>query len=114
MDTIEVAIAGELEHGSPLLLTCGIACIPPEAIEEYEIVYRERRAPDVMPGDLLIVEPRTTAFTGELVVAFQGPNLYLGRWWAKHGLRELRLVPDESVEGEVDVAGVVTVIVRQS
>src|SRR5205823_1563338 len=114
MDTIDWEIAGELEHGQPLYVTADTARIPPEAIEEYEIVYRVRRAPDFLPGDLLIVEPRTTAFTGELVVAFQGPNMFLGRWWAKHGLRELRRAPHVSEEGTFEVAGVVTVIVRQS
>src|SRR5438105_764945 len=78
MDTIKVEIAGELEHGKPLFLSCAIACIPLEAIEEHEIVYRVRQAPSFLRGDLLIVEPRTTASTGELVVAFRGANLYLG------------------------------------
>ncbi len=113
MDTIEVEIAGEVEQGRPLFLSCAVARVPPEAIDEHEIIYRVRRAPDLERGDLLIVEPRSTAFTGELVVAFRGPNLFVGHWWAKHGLRELRLAPHESVEGEFEIAGAVTVIVRQ-
>lgn len=59
------------------------------------------------------MEPRTSASTGELVVATRGPDLFLGRWWAKHGLRELRLAADKRVEGEFEIAGAVTVVVRQ-
>jgi hypothetical protein len=112
MDTIDVEIAGELVQGQPLFLSCAVARIPPEAIDEHEIVYRVRRAPEMEKGDLLIVEPRNTAFTGELVVAFRGANLFLGRWWAKHGLRELRAAPNQSIEGEFQIVGAVTVIVR--
>jgi hypothetical protein len=113
MDLIEVELAGEFEQGRPLYLSAAVVRIPPEAIDEHEIVYRVRRTTEMAErGDLLIVEPRNTAFTGELVVAFRGASLYLGRWWAKHGLREVRLAPLESVEGEFEVVGAVTLIVR--
>ena len=64
-------------------------------------------------GDLLIVEPRKKAATGELVLARGGENAFIGRWWAKHGLRELQET-GQNIEGELRIAGAVTVIVRQS
>jgi hypothetical protein len=113
VDLIEVEIAAEIEHGKPFVVSGALVRIPPEAIDEHELVYRVRRAPDMRKGDLLIVEPRNTAFTGELVVAFRGPNAFIGHWWAKHGLRELRLEPDnQTVDGELQIAGAVTLIVR--
>lgn len=110
MDTIEVEIAGELEHGRPLRLSAAVTQMPPEFIDEHEIVYRVRRAPDMEKGDLLIIEPRTTAFTGELVVAFGGSNLFLGHWWAKHGLHELRT--EGETFSDLIIAGAVNAIVR--
>ncbi|HEX3533471.1 MAG TPA: hypothetical protein VHT23_04565 [Gemmatimonadaceae bacterium] len=112
MDLIDVELAGEIEQGRPLLVSGSLVRIPAETIEEHEIVYRVRRAPEVEQGDLLIIEPRNTAFTGELVVAFRGVNVYLGRWWAKHGLQELRETPEIGLPGEFQVVGAVTVIVR--
>lgn len=107
-------LAGEIEQGQPLFVSGDVARIPAETIDEHEIVYRVRHAPDMQRGDLLIVEPRNTAFTGELVVAFRGTRLFLGRWWAKHGLRELQEQPMQSLPGEYEVAGAVTLIVRPS
>ncbi len=111
MDTIEIEIAGELEHGRPLRLSTAVTRMPPEYIDDHEIVYRVRSAPDMERGDLLIIEPRNTAFTGELVVAFLGSDLYLGHWWAKNGLQELRVETGETIE-DVLIAGAVTAIVR--
>jgi len=114
MDLVQVEIDSEIEQGKPLKVTGAVVRIPPEVIDEHEIVYRVRRAPDMEKGDLLNVEPRNSAATGELVVAFLGPRAYLGHWWAKHGLRELRPVLGESITGELQIAGAVTVIVRES
>jgi hypothetical protein len=108
-----VAIDAEIEHGKPLSFSGAVARIPPEAREEHEIVYRVRRTTDMAErGDLLIIEPRNSAATGELVVAFRGPRAFLGYWWAKHGLREVRWAPGESINGEIQIAGAVTLIVR--
>jgi hypothetical protein len=113
MDLIEVPIDAEIEHGKPLYVSGAVARIPPEAIEEHEIVYRVRRTTDMAErGDLLIVERRSTEATGELVVAFRGPNAFLGHWWAKHGLHELHVSREEAITGELLIAGVVTLIVR--
>jgi SOS-response transcriptional repressor LexA len=40
-------------------------------------------------GDLLIVEPRSHAATGEFVIATIGGRAFIGRWWTKHGARSL-------------------------
>jgi hypothetical protein len=109
-----VEIAAEIEHGQPLFITGGVARIPPEAIDEHEIVYRVRSAPELDPGDLLIVEPRNTASTGELEVCFRGPRVYVGRWWAKHGLRELHPTVLAAIKGDLSIVGAVTLIVRSS
>jgi hypothetical protein len=92
----------------------GSACNrdPDEPRRSRVLVYRVRRAPDMQRGDLLIIEPRNTAATGELVIAFQGPRAYVGHWWAKHGLRELRSEHHEPITGDLQIAGAVNAIVR--
>ena len=39
--------------------------------------------------DLLIVEQRGNAATGELVIARLHERVFIGRWWAKRGSRAL-------------------------
>jgi hypothetical protein len=51
-------------------------------------------------GDLLIGEPRKKAATGELALARCRQSAFLGHWWAKHGLRELR-IENETIPGEL-------------
>jgi SOS-response transcriptional repressor LexA len=42
-------------------------------------------------GDLLVVElrPRGRASTGELVIGKIGRQVFVGRWWSKHGQKAL-------------------------
>jgi hypothetical protein len=107
-----VRIQAEIEHGKPLFETSESALIPSEVLEDHELVYRVRRAPEAEPGDLLIVEPRSVAATGELVVVTRGNNAYVGHWWAKHGREELREHPDKPLTGEFQIVGAVNLIVR--
>jgi hypothetical protein len=106
-----VRIHAEIEHGKPLLETSESAFVPSEVLEDRELVYRVRRAPQMEPGDLLIVEPRSTAATGELVLASLGKTAYVGNWWAKHGLRELRS-SNLALTGKLRILGAVNLIVR--
>lgn len=65
-------------------------------------------------GDLLIVEPREHASTGELVLATVQERAFLGRWWTKHGTRKLLDSACEVIADtpELLVIGAVTLIAR--
>jgi transcriptional regulator with XRE-family HTH domain len=123
---VEIRTAGELRHGlpvdesksEPLLL-------PASLVEEEEIVFRVRgdelREHDILDGDLLIVQLRTTgkAATGELAIGRIGDRVYVGRWWQKHGqkalmtdgLAEVTVGPSKR---SLKVVAVINQIVRQS
>jgi SOS-response transcriptional repressor LexA len=116
MRETSIVIFGEIAQGEPIRENAGEAFIPSHILEVGELVFRCRGSlPSlgIESGDLLIVEPRKKAATGEVVLARGGPNAFIGRWWAKHGLRELQET-GQSIEGELRIAGAVTVIVRQS
>lgn len=104
-------LAGEIEQGEPLHIAPDDISLPPELVEEYELLYRVRRVPGFSRGNILIVEPRNTASTGELVLAMKGPRVYVGRWWAKHGLRQVQVDGGGIIEG-AEIAGAVNQIVR--
>ena len=112
MDTISVEIAGEIMQGEPLFLSGEHVALPPELIEEeLELVYKLRTPVAELPaGTFLIVELRSSAYTGELVVAALGPRIYVGRYWGKYGLRELRshdgktIIENPSIVGSVNQA----------
>lgn len=104
-------IAGAIEQGEPLSIDAVPVSLPLELVEEYELVYRVRYVPGYRPGDILIVEPRNHAATGELVVAVKGPRVYVGRWWAKHGLRQIKPDDGDVIEG-AEIAGAVNQIAR--
>ncbi|HXH91107.1 MAG TPA: hypothetical protein VNN25_05965 [Thermoanaerobaculia bacterium] len=114
MDYAQVLLHAEFEHGKPLGDTAAVVSLPPKVIDDHEIVYRVRRAPDMKRGDLLVIEPRSTAATGELVVATRGKNAYVGHWWAKHGRKELLEHPNKHLTGEFQIIGAVNLIVRLS
>lgn len=105
-------IHAEIDQGKPLFRTSESVLIASEVLEDHELVYRVRRAPEAEPGDLLIVEPRAVAVTGELVIATRGKNAFVGHWWAKHGRQELREHGHETLTGEFHIVGAVNLIVR--
>ncbi len=116
MRETSIVIFDEIEPGAPIRENAGAAYLPTHLLEVDELVFRYHGSlPSfgIESGDLLIVEPRKMAATGELVLARCGPNAFIGRWWAKHGLRELQET-GQSIEGEIRIAGAVTAIVRQS
>jgi SOS-response transcriptional repressor LexA len=111
-----VVLFDEIENGNVIRKNVGEACLPTKLLEVHEQVFRYRGSLPSLGiecGDLLIVEPRKKAATGELVLARCGEYAFIGRWWAKHSLRELQET-GQSLEGELRIAGAVTVIVRQS
>ncbi|HEX6158797.1 MAG TPA: helix-turn-helix domain-containing protein [Thermoanaerobaculia bacterium] len=95
-DWLEVKLAGELRQGEPLDESKDeIVSLPQSLMEEGEIVFRVRgdglRDQGMNDGDLLIVEPRPRgrASNGEIVIGRIGKNIFIGRWWQKHGQRAL-------------------------
>jgi hypothetical protein len=107
-----IVIFAEIENGHVIRENAGEACLPSHLLEVDELVFRYRGSlPSlgIASGDLLIVEPRNKAATGELVLARCGENAFIGRWWAKHGLRELR---EPETKGDLRIKGVVNLIVR--
>lgn len=107
----EFELAGEIEHGVALFVAADPVSLPPELVDEHELVYRIRSAPGFSEGDLLVVEPRNHASTGELVLAMRGPRVFVGRWWAKHGLRQLHVEGGDILEG-CEVAGAINQVAR--
>jgi hypothetical protein len=60
-----------------------IVTLPPEIVAPHELVYRVHRAPGLRKGDILVVEPRNRAMTGELGLAVLDGRIYIGNWWRK-------------------------------
>ena len=95
-DWVEVEIAGELRHGYAIDETKKEKiAMPKSLVDEGEVVFRARgdgmQDQGIHDGDLLIVElrPRGRAATGELVIGRIGKQVFVGRWWQKHGLKQL-------------------------
>lgn len=92
----EVRTRGELRQGQPIDESkTDLVRLPPNLLDEGEVVFRARgselRDHGIEDGDLLIVElrPRGRASSGELVIGQIGQNVYVGRWWQKHGRKSL-------------------------
>jgi SOS-response transcriptional repressor LexA len=91
--TTTVRIVGEVAQGAPLRSSKETVILPAAILEAHEEVYRvadsSLAGSDIFEGDLLVVEPRRKAQTGELVIARLDAQLFIGRWWAKHGRRDI-------------------------
>jgi len=98
------AVSAEVTQGEPVreLSEGETVAIPAPLIDKGEIVFRARgkelRDVGIEDGDLLVIELRTKgrAATGELVLGKVGEDIYIGRWWQKHG--EKRLMTDSRAE----------------
>lgn len=95
-DWQEVKISGVIRQGEPIdESTPQSVALPGNLVESEEIVFRASgdalRDQGIEDGDLLIVElrPRGRAASGELVIGRIGRNVYVGRWWQKHGQKAL-------------------------
>jgi transcriptional regulator with XRE-family HTH domain len=95
-DWVEIETAGEIRHGEPVDESKKeTVAIPKSLVEAGEIVFRARgdnlRDQGIEDGDLLIVElrPRGRAASGELVIGKIGRQVFIGRWWQKHGKKAL-------------------------
>jgi SOS-response transcriptional repressor LexA len=91
--TITVPVVGDIAQGASLRSSEETVVLPTAIIEGHEQVYRIADASlatlDLFAGDLLIVTPKKKAETGELVLARLDGRLFIGRWWAKHGRRDI-------------------------
>ena len=95
-DWTEIEVAGEIRHGQPIDETKKErVAVPKSLVDDGEIVFRARGDAmydhGISDGDLLVVElrPRGRAANGELVIGRIGGNVYVGRWWNKHGRKAL-------------------------
>jgi len=91
--TTKVRIVGDIGQGAPLQSSKETVMLPTAILEAHEEVYRvadsSLAGSDLFGGDLLIVAPRKKAQTGELVLVRLDGQLFVGRWWAKHGRRDI-------------------------
>jgi len=92
----EIEVAGTIRHGEPIDESAKEqVAVPKSLVEKGEIVFRARgdamRDQGISDGDLLVVElrPRGRASTGELVIVRIGHQVFIGRWWQKHGRKAL-------------------------
>jgi len=115
--TTTVTVAGEIGQGIALLPSVESITLPAATVEAYERVYRAADASlaefDVLEGDLLIVEPKRKASSGELVIAVLAEQMFVGRWWAKHGRRDVVAADGQQViVHRATVIGSINLIVR--
>lgn len=92
----EIELAGEIRHGEPIDETKKEkVALPRSLVEHDEIVFRARgdamQDQGIADGDLLVVElrQRGRAASGELVIVRIGKQVFVGRWWQKHGRKAL-------------------------
>lgn len=124
----KVNLAGEIKHGEPVdesaAVTEQTALVPLSLIEKGEIVFRFKgnhlEEHGFEDGDLLVVElrPRGKASTGEMVIGKIGDNLYVGRWWQKHGRRAVmgnnaEELASGTADKNIKVVAVINQIIRQ-
>jgi SOS-response transcriptional repressor LexA len=91
--TTTVTVVSDVAQGAPLRSSKETAILPAAILEAHEEVYRvadsSLAGSDLFAGDLLIVAPKKKAETGELVLTRLDAQLFVGRWWAKHGRRDI-------------------------
>ncbi len=115
--TTTVPIVGDVAQGAPLRPSEETVILPAAILEAYEQVYRVADSSlavlDIFEGDLLIVMPEKKAATGELVLVRLDAQFFIGRWWAKHGRRDVLDVdgPTVLVRGAT-IIGSINLIVR--
>jgi hypothetical protein len=115
--TTTVTVAGEIGQGISLLRSVETITLPAAIVEDHERIYRAANASlaefDVSEGDLLIVEPKRKADTGEFVIAVLAEQMFAGHWWAKHGRRDVMAADGQQVIVRgATVIGAINLIVR--
>lgn len=120
---VTIGLAGGLSQGAAIDASSAgeHVTIPADKIDEGDVVFRAAgnlRGFGIERDDILVVETRPDgrAATGELVLATIETKAFIGRWWTKHGRRELlddvlSLISDDP---RLQVIGAVTVVMRQT
>lgn len=113
--TMRVKLSGLIHVFRPLIETSGVVEIPRRLMEKHERLYKMAADfADFRAGWLLIVEPRQQAATGEMVLASFKGDIYIGRWWGKHGKRELIVEDSLKNMSGVEILGAINQIVGVS
>jgi hypothetical protein len=108
-----VAISGLLKFDEPIAPSEERVHIPARLIEVHELVYKMAGDfQDFRAGDLLIVEPREIAASGERVLATFRGKVYIGNWWTKNGKLELVVDPVLKHMRKVKMIGAINCVVR--
>jgi hypothetical protein len=123
-DMVTIVLAGGLSQGAEIDASFAgeQVSIPADKIDEGDVVFRAAAANlrgfGIERDDLLVVETRPDghAATAELVLVTIGTKAFLGRWWTKHGRRELlddvlSLITDDP---RLQLIGTVTVVMRHT
>lgn len=115
-DTVMVVILADIGQGAIAQQNGQRVELPAALIDARDVLYRvidgSLGRMGANPDDLLIVEPKETASTGELVLAEKRGKVYVGRYWAKHGRRDLVGDSNVVIVRAAKVVGAVTLIVR--
>ena len=95
-DLFEIETSGVVRQGEPVDEGAKEkVLLPRNIVDSGEIVFRFRGNgvddQNIGDGDLLVVEtrPRGRASNGELVIGRIGKQIWIGRWWQKHGQKGL-------------------------
>jgi hypothetical protein len=114
--TVMVVILADIGQGAIAQQNGHRVELPAALVDARDVLYR------VIDGslgsiganldDLLIVEPKETASTGELVLAEKRGKVYAGRYWAKHGRWDLVGDGDDVIVRAAKIVGAITLIVR--
>lgn len=121
---VTVVLTGGLSQGAEINASFAgeQVSIPADKIDEGDVVFRvaaaNLRGFGIERDDILVVETRPDghAATAELVLVTIETKAFIGRWWTKHGRREilddvLSLISDDP---RLRVIGAITVVVRNT
>lgn len=119
---VTIVLAGGISQGAEIDVSFAgqHVAIPADKIDEGDVVFRAAgwnlRGFGIERDDILVVEtrPEGQAATGELVLVMIESKAFVGRWWTKHGRRDLlddvlSLIADDE---RLQVIGAITVIIR--
>ena len=118
---LELQTSGEIRQGHAVDESLRETVrLPRNLVDDGEVVFRFRGSAlddqGIEDGDLLVVEtrPRGRASNGELVVGRIGKQLWIGRWWDKHGQKGLMSngLSEVTASGSLKVVAAVNQIVR--
>lgn len=119
---VTLVLAGGVSQGAEIDASFAgeQVAIPADKVDEGDVVFRAAEANlrgfGIERDDIIVVETRPDghAATGELVLVTIETKAFIGRWWTKHGRRELlddvlSLITDDE---RLQVIGAITVIMR--